>query len=75
MRKRPDYGNATPEDLLRALMTERPKTARYRQSDSGRSDASLPDSEPPAASESECQTHEDCASPQTPERSGQDASD
>ena len=47
MSKRPDYGDATPEDLARALMRPRswrgrPKAARSEQSDPDTSDASQP---------------------------------
>ena len=56
MRKRPDYGDATPEDVARALMTEHQKKARFRQSGPDTSAASQPDSEQPAASEPECPT-------------------
>ena len=35
MRKRPDYGSATPEDLVRDLVNVRRKAGRYRQSGRG----------------------------------------
>ena len=73
MRKRPDYGNATPGDLARSLMHGHRKTARYRQSGPGKSDASRPDSELPGASDPGCQTGGDCASPKTLGHSDQDA--
>ena len=46
MSKRPDYGDATPEDLARALMRPRNgrrKAARCPQPDPDTSDASQPD--------------------------------
>ena len=73
MRKRPDYGGASPEDVARALMTEHQKKARWGQSDSGKSGDDGPDSELPSASESEYPSPEDCDAPRTPEHSGQDA--
>ena len=39
MKKRPDYGNTTPGDLARALMTGHQKKARHQKSGSGRSNA------------------------------------
>ena len=73
MRKRPDYGDATPEDLLRALMTVPRKKARYRQSGPHKVGSSRPSTEPPVSSETSSQDGEDCASRQTPERTDQDA--
>ena len=71
--KRPDYGDATPEDLVRALMNVPQRKAHYRRSVRGKSGSSQPAVEQRPSSEPECQTPSDCASQQTPERSDQDA--
>ena len=73
MRKRPDYGNATPEDLARALMNAPRRKARYRQRVSGKATSSRPATGQRSASDPESQTLSDCASRQTPEPSDQDA--
>ena len=73
MRKRPDYGNATPGDLARALMSERLKTIRYRRSVAGKKGASLSDQPQPASSDPECRAGASCDSPQTHGRNDQDA--
>lgn len=75
MRKRPDYGDATPEDLLRSLMTVPRRKARFRQSTRHKARSSQPLAEPPVSSEPLSQGDEDCASQQTPEHSDQDVSD
>ncbi len=75
MRKRPDYGDATPEDLVRALMTVHPKTGHYQPSERRREASSRPELGQPAPSDPGFRTLSDCASPQTPERTDQDASD
>ena len=71
--KKPDYGDATPEDLARALMSERLKAIRYQQSVRDKAGSSQPAAEQPPSSEPGCQDPSDCASPQTPSRSDQDA--
>ena len=72
--KKPDYGDATPEDLLRALMNVPQKKGRYRRS-GARYRQALPRQTPNNRlhlSQS-VKIAEDCASPQTPSRSDQDA--
>ena len=73
MLHRPDYGNATPEDLARVLL--RTKNAhqrkdRYPQSDRGTSTACQPDPQQGPSSGPEYPHSERCASPRIPERSG-----
>ena len=71
--KKPDYGNATPEDLARSLMNERQRKAHYQRSMYDKADASQPAAEQPPSSEPGCQADEDCASQQTPSHNDQDA--
>ena len=72
MRKRPDYGDATLEDLVRALMRVHRKTARYRQSVPDTSVVSQPSPAQPASSGPECPAGEGCASQRTHEHSDPD---
>ena len=53
--KKPDYGDATPEDLARALMSERLKAIRYQQSVRDKAGSSQPAAEQPPSSEPGCQ--------------------
>ena len=71
--KKPDYGNATPKDLARALMSERLKAIHYQRSVSGKAGSSQPAAEQPPSSEPGCQAPSCCDDPQTPGRSDQDA--
>ena len=61
MRHRPDYGDATPGDLARALRlpkAERKTTARSQQSDRGTSAASRPAPRRPSSSKPKPRTVE-----------------
>ena len=61
--KKPDYGDATPEDLARALMNVRQRKAHYRRSVRDKSGSSPPAALQRPSSDSECQAPSDCASP------------
>ena len=71
--KKPDYGNATPEDLARSLMNEHQKKAHYQRSVRDKAGSSQPAAEQPPSSEPGCQAPSCCDDPQTPGRSDQDA--
>ena len=73
MSKRPDYGDATPEDLAWVIMTGRPIRDRYPLSERRKAGSSQPSTEPSAASDPESQRGEDCVSQRTGKRSDQDA--
>ena len=71
--KRPDYGDATPEDLARAFMNVHQRKAHYRRSVRDKSGSSPSVSLQRPSSDSKCHAPSGCVSPQTPERSDQDA--